>query len=1045
MDSSVFIAQTKMFPIDNYLPLTFKRNYSRTVPVYMSSWDTCDEFFEFEVKNTLDPNNNDFHFEMKTCHICNIDVPKLFIKEHCQSKKHLMFKTIANTALKRMRNHMNDVDESTPDYIPNVYFCSTCVAVVKISDKDYHTRQQSHKNSLIADKLLNNFLSLYTHYNDDNDKDNLDSAEDLNVQDDSNTTVKLDTSNNTDLSLLVPNDVTDNESNNITTNKKQILDSIRKELHTIDEIVMKGINRKQSSNLKQQAKSDNIWNKTESNNVPNEAKMHMVKPIDNLKYDENKYSQLKDNKIQDSKENMIDANKPGNRSKAISKVQEINEENDSDETNEELTLINKEETQKNKDELKTDDTERNNLQSSETKDLKIKDEKHSRNRDTNKITNTQQLPDLNTSSNSFKIGNTIAKDLFESHNNALKDLNAHKIKIISENYMEIQCTDGAKVCVCSDNYFCVGVESDDNIYCEICTETFVPVKQLEHIKKKHMHDLNAPLENEHCIRNLGENIYHCVLCNDISDDLNRHINTKYHERHLEKALIKKGNTNTEIEIKDEPWDVIFYDELDSPATEISEVDDDENVIDNIKISSERISLQEDNKYYCDICKTDIHVNDIKLHLNSSRHKMNKISNVHYMMKDMDVNLLCKVCQELIHNERTSITYHVNKLSHKNAYNKLLYENWIEKFYGQLHCRVCMEYIQEKNELLHIYTKKHIKMKNENELNDQEDKEMPYYCDICEIYLPKSQFNIKEHENDESHKTKAKLVSKDTDLMPTNTRPNKANNIETRTGIEKYNKNDTEEKPVSYYYCLICKVKIPNRLHNVREHNNGRSHLKMLESKKISLSNDKNPYYCQQCNVKVGNNPKNIDEHIKGAKHRSNVEIKGETARTQTIINQNDKTHLDTYKSVLLRDKMNDKNAKNNNSGFVKTPESIEAMETIDTKIQALDEIFDRIQNELLSYNAIEDPNTAGQSIKVEEIPFLKDTGNPNELLCAICEKKVPNTEYNITTHIRGAKHGNNHQKFSILVEQWQELRSKMTRPDMIYEAFTELLQLLEEI
>ncbi|CAG4969892.1 unnamed protein product [Colias eurytheme] len=172
------------------------------------------------------------------------------------------------------------------------------------------------------------------------------------------------------------------------------------------------------------------------------------------------------------------------------------------------------------------------------------------------------------------------------------------------------------------------------------------------------------------------------------------------------------------------------------------------------------------------------------------------------------------------------------------------------------------------------------MKNENELNDQEDEEKPYYCDICEIYLPKSQFNIKEHENDESHKTKAKLISKDTDLMPTNTQPNNANkNMETHTGIEKDNKNDTEEKSVSYYYCPICEVNIPNRLNNVREHNKGRSHLKMLKSIKISpitsvisLANakTKNPYYCEQCDVKVPNNPKSIDEHIKGVKHTCNV-------------------------------------------------------------------------------------------------------------------------------------------------------------------------------
>ncbi|CAG4969888.1 unnamed protein product [Colias eurytheme] len=147
------------------------------------------------------------------------------------------------------------------------------------------------------------------------------------------------------------------------------------------------------------------------------------------------------------------------------------------------------------------------------------------------------------------------------------------------------------------------------------------------------------------------------------------------------------------------------------------------------------------------------------------------------------------------------------------------------------------------------------MKNVNELNDQEHEEMPYYCDICEIYLPKSQFNIKEHENDESHKTKAKLVSEDTDLMPTNTRPNKANNIETHIGIKKDNKNYTEEKP--------------NHLNNVREHNTSRSPLKMLESKKKRLSNDY-LYYCQHCNVSVWNNPKSIDEHLKGVKHACNV-------------------------------------------------------------------------------------------------------------------------------------------------------------------------------
>ncbi|XP_038221380.1 uncharacterized protein LOC119839233 [Zerene cesonia] len=1119
MESSVFNAQIKLDPVDYNLPLTFKRDFLRTAPLYsVGDLESNEKYFEFEVRNNLDQNYNEpcVEYEMITCHICDIDVPKIFIKEHYQSKKHITFKQIANTALKRLRHYINDVDESmAPDHEPDVYFCATCVAVVKIRDKKHHNRQQTHKNSLITDKLLNDFLYLYTGDDDDEKAnqtdDNSTSIENSvgDVKDELNDAFKLGDD-------IYHDDVLAGPSGN---SESHILNSNTRRKRT-----------RPSRNNCKQSNDDLIQHKTQSNCILNESSNQHV--LDNLKFEINKYSTIlkKNNKRDVSnqsplKENMVELYTKEKDSVAASKTNELNEtvSNVQTDLNEELffPVLNVEETttlleSNNKHELHTNDTikENSNFQLIETNDNGvidldlnlIKDNSRRSISDADENANTQKHPEIRCNTDDFKIADFNGKYIFESHNSVLRGLDEHRIKIISSSYIEIECVNGAKLCVSSANYFCVGEPVGNGVHCQICERTIDLDKQLIHISTDHiMNILSQPLEDENCLRKITDGKYHCVLCNDVVDDLYGHINTKRHGNRLKTALIKSGNEISNIPIKDEPCEVIFYnvelsrletlkseikdendenvDVDDDVEDEDDEIDDDvddgiyEDDIRNIDIDSEKISFKSGNKYFCETCTTDVHVNHIKWHVNSSRHKMNKISNVHYMMKEVDCNLLCKVCQHLIQNEETAISYHITKTNHKDIYNNILYDNWIEKCLGILYCRACNEYIAQRNELLHVKTKKHTAMKIKIESDTDVDPEMPYYCAVCEIYLINTETNIKAHKNNDSHKSEAKLKGIDVNdnLTTEITEGNDAsNNVEPRSEIEDKNKNSDTAEKTPPHYCTICEVNIPNNTNNIFQHNNGRSHQNKLEIRKMfpSTSNSRVPsnpnkkqvikrYYCAQCKVHVSSHPKNIEEHINGALHKRNFETRMckvcniNVPNTEAAFAKHrvDKGHLEAYKAVLAADKIYEREGKYfclPCNIFLESPlnhtddvEHKAKMKSLDDKFKAFDDIFNDLKMRLLAYNI--DQNVTQHTLKVEEIPFLKNTENPKELLCAVCDSKVPFKEYNIITHINGARHKNIHKKYCKLIEEWQKLRDKMNQPHIIEEAYVELLALLEEI
>ncbi|CAK1592115.1 unnamed protein product, partial [Parnassius mnemosyne] len=106
------------------------------------------------------------------CYICNIEVPLPYMKEHLNSTKHKTFLKITEVALERVKKQVtHNFSEKNP--VPSMYFCQTCVTTTPVKDKSFHMKSTAHKNAVTLDRILNDFIKIYTH--DELETDNTES------------------------------------------------------------------------------------------------------------------------------------------------------------------------------------------------------------------------------------------------------------------------------------------------------------------------------------------------------------------------------------------------------------------------------------------------------------------------------------------------------------------------------------------------------------------------------------------------------------------------------------------------------------------------------------------------------------------------------------------------------------------------------------------------------------------------------------------------------------------------------------------------------
>ncbi|CAH2083609.1 unnamed protein product [Euphydryas editha] len=151
----------------NMLPISQKLNEGRVVILGSKSSLGLrnKEYYELEIKtNDTREERNDQVIENVICHICDINVPKVYFNEHKNSFRHKFNAKIAHIALRRIQLFMNkdDVNESY-EKIPSKHYCPECSLVIDSGDKISHKQSTVHRNSIFLKSFLNNFLKFYTN------------------------------------------------------------------------------------------------------------------------------------------------------------------------------------------------------------------------------------------------------------------------------------------------------------------------------------------------------------------------------------------------------------------------------------------------------------------------------------------------------------------------------------------------------------------------------------------------------------------------------------------------------------------------------------------------------------------------------------------------------------------------------------------------------------------------------------------------------------------------------------------------------------------
>nr|XP_026487095.1 uncharacterized protein LOC113394112 [Vanessa tameamea] len=318
------------------------------------------------------------------------------------------------------------------------------------------------------------------------------------------------------------------------------------------------------------------------------------------------------------------------------------------------------------------------------------------------------------------------------------------------NYVEIETLDGSVVRVCEESFHALRKLGRKFNQCMICKDIFDLKLYNEHILSDgHMKMVSLPLKDKHCVREISDSWRHCLVCNAIIEctDLHSLCNTD-HSNNLQNLLISdkvnelhtKSDTNADFKVNETVSEPIrLYNDVLKSIPSNNPKDNnviDSNVDTNINNNNNNIDeIQSSNddevkrKRFCD-ANLSISTKKLKKHEKTMKHIFNTMTDSHYLLKIVDVNILqCKVCKVDILNHYDDIDNHFSHADHVNNYDKLLNTNSIRKIDKMTYyCTNCNVPILFKNEYLHTESREHriqsnfnVKPKTIREIDETENR------------------------------------------------------------------------------------------------------------------------------------------------------------------------------------------------------------------------------------------------------------------------------------------------------------------------------------
>ncbi|RVE45213.1 hypothetical protein evm_010154 [Chilo suppressalis] len=216
----------------------------------------------------------------------------------------------------------------------------------------------------------------------------------------------------------------------------------------------------------------------------------------------------------------------------------------------------------------------------------------------------------------------------------------------------------------------------------------------------------------------AKNKTHCAPCNIYVDtnNLNSHLSGQRHKTNVD--LSKSAKTEQLLETK---------------------------------ASTSRRDPATESQNYCDVCEKYVNKTQFSYHVNGGPHKQNLIKKItkevanfntsHLKIKNNKV--ICEICE--VEFDITKSKLHVNSATHDETLNRILEKNKIEKESDCLFCSLCCDNISNNELVAHVSMSTHKKL--------LACSNFQYYCEICDVYVPDTEFNINGHVNGNRHKKK----------------------------------------------------------------------------------------------------------------------------------------------------------------------------------------------------------------------------------------------------------------------------------------------------
>ncbi|XP_034838838.2 putative histone-lysine N-methyltransferase 1 [Maniola hyperantus] len=734
IDQNVYVISLDALDL-NLLPTIYNTRDDRIAPLWTkSNLDRRnDEYYQFEIKSkdseeSVKDESPKRELENVICNICDIDVPKPFLKEHRKSSRHITNMKIADIAVHRMNKYINNTDNENcctdcDEIDQSAHFCAACVTVVDAKDKVPHEKSLAHKNSVILEKIFNDFLLLYNHQEEVNDG----KAEDeVNTnKNDSNTKLSDD--------VLKFVNVTDsgNTSN-------EVLKLIEKPIDAPDKTIkIKNNNEPTQAGIKEQPKgmplSDYLSIINDLVHVPmffksknNDNNFIEIETIDGstVKVREDNFHGL--NRVGTKHIQCYVCNK-------IFKAKSIDKHKMSEKHIHYMTAPLKDKHCARQ----IDDSSSHCVicnMITEYSDLhSLCDEDHEKNLKDALISDKFVEENLHSRKKTQK--DTVLKDTTETEENDDKWIEVNKKKkgfsftFASQNSVTTNESQGSSV-------------APNKFFCKACNEYISTLSHAQHYATT-KHVFNSKSKYHYLMTEI-ENELFCIVCDvkvtNVVKDVKKHV--------YEMAHIKKYNQIlAENKIK-QLKDIFYCDPCDEVILFRRELIHIKEKSHQAKCFSDGYSVSEDEEiekenykmpidcFHCDVCNVNVanYERNIQEHMNGKKHASNvkrsnptsdtddndsdipkRVSNIHYLMENTKFSTLlnCKVCKVvLLHNE-TWVRDHLASSKHKVNYKKLLKDNHLVLKKDNCYCNVCSISIGFKSELIHIGGKKHNRMVMQN--------------------------------------------------------------------------------------------------------------------------------------------------------------------------------------------------------------------------------------------------------------------------------------------------------------------------------------------